>query len=126
MNGEKKITESAMNEIGTADVDGSTHGIRTISNRKRLRNREELNQMKGDTVKRITDMTNEAKTMDDLHKMLHEMAYTLGGMVCHFDKEDRSGMIIELTKAMGMGLMVTAKAIGEPSDIEVVVGHRPE
>lgn len=81
---------------------------------------------KGDVVQRITEISNEAKTMEDLHRMLHEMAYTLGGMVCHFDKEERSGLIIELTQAMGIGLQLTAKSIGEPSDIEVIVGHKPE
>lgn len=78
--------------------------------------------MNGDIVKRLTDMTDEAKTMGDLHKMLYEMAYAVGGMVCHFDKEDRSGMIMELTQAMGMGLMTTSKVIGEPSDIQMIVG----
>lgn len=78
--------------------------------------------MNGDTVQRIIDMTSEAKTMGELHHMLYEMAHAVGGMVCHFDKEDRSGMIIELTQAMGMGLMSTSKAIGEPSDIEMIIG----
>lgn len=82
--------------------------------------------MNGDIAKRITDMTAEAKTMGDLQQMLHEMAFTIGGMVCHFDKQERSSLLIELTQAMGMGLQLTAKSIGEPSDIEVIVGHRPE
>lgn len=80
----------------------------------------------GRIVERIAEMTNEAKTMGDLHAMLHEIAYTLGGMVCHFDKDERSGLIIQLTQAMGVGLQMTAKSIGEPSDIEVIVGHKPE
>lgn len=81
---------------------------------------------KGDIVQRITDMTAQTETVDELHLMLHEMAYTIGGMVCHFDKSDRSGLLIELTEAMGIGMQLTAKSIGEPSDIEIVVGHRPE
>ena len=78
---------------------------------------------KGDISERIADMTNEAKTLGDLQKMLHEIAFTIGGMVCHFSKNDRSGLIIELTQALGLGLQLTAKSIGEPSDIEVIVGH---
>jgi hypothetical protein len=78
----------------------------------------------GDTVKRITEMTDEAKTIGDLQKVLHEMAYTIGGMVCHFDQEDRSQLLMELTQSMGMGLMLTSKSIGQPSDIEVVIGHK--
>ncbi|OUS73002.1 hypothetical protein B1748_23625 [Paenibacillus sp. MY03] len=84
-----------------------------------------MSKMTGKIAQSIGDMTNDAKTMEELYTMLHEIAYTLGGMVCHFDKEERSGLIIELTQSMGMGLQLTAKAIGEPSDIEVIVGHKP-
>ena len=87
--------------------------------------RECMNKPKESIAERIAVMTNEAKTMGDLHKMLQEIAYTLGGMVCHFDRDERSSLIIELTQAMGMGLQLTAKAIGEPSEIEVIVGHKP-
>lgn len=80
---------------------------------------------KGDISNRIADLTNEAKTMEDLQKMLHEMAFTIGGMVCHFHKDDRSQLVIGLTQSMGMGLMLTSKNIGEPSNIEVIVGQRP-
>lgn len=80
---------------------------------------------KGEVVKRITKMTDEAKTFGDLQEMLHEIAYTVGGMVCHFERDERSHLIMDLTQAMGMGLMFTAKAIGEPSDIEMIVGKDP-
>lgn len=74
-------------------------------------------------IRRITSMTHEAKTTDELHEMLTAIAYTIGGVVCHFDKEDRSQVLINLTQDLGMGLQITAKSIGEPSDIEMIVGN---
>ena len=81
---------------------------------------EELfNQM----LMQIAKITDKAKTMGDLHQLLNGMAYAIGGMVCHFDKEDRSGVLIDLTQSLGFGLQNTAKSIGEPSDIEMIVGN---
>ncbi|MEC0232673.1 hypothetical protein [Paenibacillus alba] len=75
-------------------------------------------------IKQITGMAMEAKTADELHEVLRTIVYTVGGMVCHFVKEDRSQEIMSLLESMGMGLQFTAKAIGEPSDIEMVVGKK--
>lgn len=82
--------------------------------------------MKSDQIiKQIIDMTNEAKSSDELHEVLSTIAYAVGGMVCHFVKEERSQAIISLTQSLGMGLQFTAKSLGEPSDIEMVVGMKP-
>jgi len=76
-----------------------------------------------ETSLKIMELTNEAKTMGDLHEMLNVIAFTIGGMVCHFDQDERSRLIIGLTESLGCGLMHTAKNIGEPSDIEMIVGR---
>jgi hypothetical protein len=73
-------------------------------------------------LKTIIALTDEAKTMDELFKTLHDVAYALGGMVVHFDKENRSQIIISLTEKMGTAFQLTSKHMGEPSDIEMIVG----
>jgi len=78
-----------------------------------------------DIPTRIIKMTDEAKTMGDLYEMLNAIAYTIGGMVCHFEKDERSRVLISLTQSLGSGLQITAKSIGEPSDIEMIVGKGP-
>ncbi|EJL29975.1 hypothetical protein [Brevibacillus sp. BC25] len=75
-------------------------------------------------VREITQMTDQAKTMGELHELLNTIAYTIGGMVCHFDQDERSKVIIGLTESIGLGLMYTSKSLGEPCSIEMVVGRR--
>jgi hypothetical protein len=77
---------------------------------------------KGEAVKAIVAMVDKAKTMKDLDLLLHEITYTVGGMVVHFDKEERSQMIISLTQTLGLAFQQTSKHVGEPSDIEMIVG----
>ena len=74
-------------------------------------------------VKEIVKMTDQAKTMGDLHQILRSIAYAIGGMVCQFEQDDRSHVAISLTEAIGLGLMNTSKFIGEPCSLEMVVGE---
>lgn len=81
--------------------------------------------MKNDEISnKIIELTMKAETPDDLGEMLNVIAYTIGGMVCHFHKDDRSSVLIGLTESLGQGLMRTAKAIGEPSSLEMIVGKK--
>jgi hypothetical protein len=73
-------------------------------------------------VKQVIAMTDSAKTFEELHQLLNSIAYTIGGMVCHFPMEDRTNVIMSLTESVGMGIMKTSKKIGEKCDIEMVVG----
>jgi hypothetical protein len=77
-----------------------------------------------DISESIIKLTDSAKTMGDLHQMLHAMAFTIGGMVLHFPKDERSQVIMELTESLGMGFMNTSKNLGETSSIEMVVGRK--
>lgn len=72
----------------------------------------------------IMDMTDKAKTMGELHQMLNVISFTVGGMVCNFDSDERSQVLLGLTKALGDGFIKTSQDIGEPCDIEVVVGKK--
>lgn len=83
-----------------------------------------MNKVTSEAVAQVIAFADKAKTMEDLQQLLHGITYAVGGMVCHFDKEDRSSVLIGLTQALGMGLQTTAKQIGEPSDIEIVMGGR--
>jgi hypothetical protein len=69
-------------------------------------------------------MVGDTKTTQELFELLFAASYTIGGMVCHFDQEGRAPIFIKLTEAIGMGFVNTAKDIGEPSDLEIIVGQR--
>ncbi|MBM7592273.1 hypothetical protein [Brevibacillus fulvus] len=75
-------------------------------------------------VKEIVKMTDQAKTLEELYQTLHSMAYAIGGMVCHFDQEDRTQVVIGLTESIGIGLMNTSKSLGQPCNLEIVMGKR--
>jgi hypothetical protein len=62
--------------------------------------------------------------MGELHQMLHAMVFTIGGMVLHFDKDERSQVIMELTESLGFGFMNTSKSLGETSSVEMIVGRK--
>lgn len=74
----------------------------------------------------IMDLTNKAKTMGELHQMLNVISFTAGGMVCNFDSDERSQVLLGLTKALGDGFIKTSQDIGEPCDIEMVVAERSD
>ncbi|MCM3746549.1 hypothetical protein M3223_04190 [Paenibacillus pasadenensis] len=71
----------------------------------------------------LTEST-KCNTHESLYALMATAAHTIGGMVCHFDADERSQILMHLTAAMGTGLQVTAKAMGEPSDIEIILGGR--
>lgn len=71
----------------------------------------------------VMEATAKAKTVGELHELLSGMAFAIGGSICFFDRDDRSEVMVALTQAMGLGLQATAKNIGEPSDMEIVVGR---
>ncbi|MCM3560615.1 hypothetical protein M4D57_18785 [Brevibacillus borstelensis] len=75
-------------------------------------------------MKEIIKMTDQAKTMKELYEMLNSIAYTIGGMVCHFEQEDRTQVTISLTESIGLGLMNTSKSLGQPCSLEMVLGRR--
>ena len=77
-----------------------------------------------EAVQSVMSLTDKANTMGELHEVLHGMAFAIGGMVCHFDEDERSSIVIGLTQAIGMGLQLTSKSIGQPSNLEIVVGHK--
>lgn len=72
--------------------------------------------------KQIIEMTDEVKTAGELYEMLSSIAFTIGGLICHFPQDERSQVFMQLTKSMGFGFQTTAKNIGEPSDMEIIVG----
>ena len=71
----------------------------------------------------IMNMSLEAHDTNDLHTLLSAIVFSVGGLVCFFPQKDRSEVLIQLTQMMGTGLQITAKNIGEPSEIEIVVGR---
>ncbi|MFB6364489.1 hypothetical protein ACFCP7_10545 [Paenibacillus elgii] len=74
----------------------------------------------------IFKMTDQAKDTKELFKIIHNIAYTIGGMICFFPPDDRSQVTMDLTQSIVYGHMLTAKNIGEPCDIEMIVGHGGE
>jgi len=80
--------------------------------------------MNSDVVKKVIALTEGAKTQEELFNILVQSAHAVGGMVCHFDKEDRSQIMMELIQTMATGFQITSKSLGEPSDLEMVVGER--
>ncbi|QJC52733.1 hypothetical protein HGI30_14965 [Paenibacillus albicereus] len=76
-------------------------------------------------AKYLINESGKCASEEKLYALLSMAAHTIGGMVCHFDTEARSDILMRLTAAMGIGYQVTAKAIGEPSSIEIILGDRP-
>lgn len=75
-------------------------------------------------VEKIAKITDEAKTMGEFHDYLTAIALTIGGMSCHFGPKERSQVLIHLTHCMGIGFQNTAKEMGEPSELEIIIGNK--
>lgn len=77
----------------------------------------------GEIAETIQGMIHESATGDEIYKTLSAIAFTVGGMVIYFEREERSYALVNLTQSMAMGLQNTAKSIGEPSELEIIVGN---
>lgn len=79
---------------------------------------------KGDIVRKVIELAEPAKTYEDLFRVLAEVAHGAGGMVAHFPQEERSQVLMQLVEIMGTALQVTSKGIGEPSNVQILVGKK--
>jgi hypothetical protein len=73
---------------------------------------------------KIMEATANDKTMEDLTQTLLAMSYTLGSLTCEFPKDKRPELLLLMCEMVGKGHMDTSKGSGEPSDLEIIRGHR--
>lgn len=74
--------------------------------------------------KKLMDLIGTPDNPENLFERLTATAFTVGGMVIHFQPEDRNMVLMQLTKALVRGLMDTSVAMGEPCDMEIVIGEK--
>lgn len=77
-----------------------------------------------DISRTVMDLVGTPETPDELFHKLTAVAFTIGGMCIHFQPEDRSRAMMNLTESLARGLMDTSAAMGEPCDMEIVVGEK--
>lgn len=69
----------------------------------------------------IVDMTETAKTPDELDKILHAICYAVGGMISRHGGD--SSTLMEMTEVMADAFMDESIRTGKSCDLEMVVGR---
>jgi hypothetical protein len=77
-------------------------------------------------ARKVMELSDKCKTMDDYYHTLHAIAFTVGGMVSSFKDDEREQVMIELTQAVVNGFMTTITKMGQTSSLEMIVGMNPE
>lgn len=64
--------------------------------------------------------TRKAKTTEDLFIILSTISFTIGAMVCEFDRDGRDEIFLTLVRNMTAGFQNVSNDIGQPSEINLV------
>lgn len=74
-------------------------------------------------IEEVSVILKKSTTPEELLGILQAISFTVGGMIVHFEQEDRSNILMHLVEKMGNGLIHTSKALDEECDISMITSE---